>query len=121
MIETLISIAIAFWAAIGATNFPEINISYIHSDKHVASILWPLEDNTCQLRIYDTFYEIDSYMQQEAITHEIGHCLGLDHIDQPGVMNAHLSDLTAETGADVWEYYHVHPLPLLTRIPEISS
>ena len=62
----------------------------------------------CSIRVYDRFYTLSPHEQSNVIVHEVGHCLGLQHILAPGVMRADaIHDLTE---VDRVEFRRVHPL-----------
>ena len=65
----------------------------------------------CTITVWHKYFDaLSAAVQQNVITHEVGHCLGLSHIDpEEGVMtstpNFDFSD------ADRIEFLRVHPLP----------
>lgn len=109
--STLIAIALSFWLSLGAIFVPEIqtrdeNIQRLEAVPASTDILQP-----CIIHIYPLFYQQDYTIQLLIIEHEVGHCLGLQHIDSPGIMNLVLWPNTVFTDADKTEYYRVHPEP----------
>ena len=123
ILQTLIAVALAFWGSLGTILMPNIVTIDVPADGHTAGALWPLEDNTCTIRLRPQFYELDANMQQLAIMHEVGHCIGLDHISEPGIMNPVLTASTHESPADVAEFNRVHPAaprPFRVLVPSLA-
>ena len=45
------------------------------------------DPSKCTIRIYPAFYDLLTPVQQQGVvTHEVGHCLGLDHVAYDSIM-----------------------------------
>jgi hypothetical protein len=63
--------------------------------------------SSCEVRVHATeFYKLNEFGRQNVITHEIGHCLGLDHSNVPGVMmNARFYSFSEDDAATIASLY----------------
>lgn len=61
----------------------------------------------CEVRLDpDFFFRLSEAGRQNTVTHEIGHCLGLNHSDQPGIMmNPLLYSFSADDAAGLAAIY----------------
>lgn len=77
-------------------------------------------DGTCVISLTSRFEELPPAEKQTFITHEVGHCLGLDHIEHPGLMQASPLGYTFS----VWdriEFWRVHPAPYKVTFPMVAN
>lgn len=74
----------------------------------------------CRIQVYDKFHEeVEDW--QIVMDHEVGHCLGLNHIPQPGIMYPALGPDTQMTIYDWVEFWHHYPLPYQLRAPMLTQ
>ena len=98
-----------------------ITITHITGESYIAAAQITVGETTCSnatIIITPMFEAETPANQQNAITHEVGHCLGLQHIDHPGIMNAYGGELS---GWDMLELWRVHPRPWYkTTLPMVT-
>ena len=111
--STMITIALSIWGIL----FPGISVrdesnnpAYIY----VTSQAWA--DNltqapNCIISVLPrNMIGFSDSTVQNVITHEVGHCLGLEHISQPGLMYPDASQYPF-SGYDRSEFWHHYPAP----------
>ena len=111
MLQAMVVIALALWGYVLPMH---VTVVRSDADPHgfVAFTDGGLTDpahplDTCDILVMSrNFDQLTPHLQQNAITHEVGHCLGLQHLDVPGIMFPSVAyDFT---DADRAEYRRVH-------------
>lgn len=106
--DVLIAAALALWLSVGSFLAPSIvgvdgDVDPDSTAQHtyVGEAIWI--GAVCQVTVWHSAYDLFSPAEQQTIVdHEVGHCLGLRHIPEEGIMHAVIGD--ALTGADVAEF-----------------
>jgi hypothetical protein len=114
----LIAYALALWATVGPFVAPSITVESADGNPAYAqarpSLAWTNGNGTdaCVITIWHLYFDqLPPAAQQDVITHEVGHCLGLSHIDPAeGVMTS-TAGVFPFSDADRLEFLRVHPLP----------
>lgn len=84
MLSELVALAWLIW---GVGSHPTIVEDQDLPSGYYAMATQGLLNGECRIWIDSTFYENTYDQQLGIIIHEIGHCLGLDHVPYPSVMN----------------------------------
>ena len=74
------------------------------------------DENFCYIHVYPWN---PAYDAGKIIAHEVGHCLGIPHIEQPGIMNATYEgyDFSGYDRAMFWQLY---PAPYRTTVAMVT-
>ncbi|MCC6382990.1 MAG: matrixin family metalloprotease [Dehalococcoidia bacterium] len=77
----------------------------------------------CEVRLDPVaFFQLSEAGRQNTVTHEIGHCLGLNHSDQPGIMmNPLLYNFSADDAAAVAAVYGPREAHVVAPMPTPPS
>lgn len=113
--------ALVIW---GMSNWSTpINIVSSDAPPPQASVLASTGVSTyrCGIIVYDKFHQGELVDWQIVIDHEVGHCLGLNHIPQDGIMNASYNYGEQMTIWDWVEFWHHYPLPYQLRAPMLTQ
>jgi hypothetical protein len=124
MFATMVAIALALWAAVGPFTAPKITVEPHYTDAAyagVTAVAGTVVDDPCLIILYPKFQWLTPEMQQTVIDHEVGHCLGLEHIDPSlGIMTSTAWG-TEPTAADRAEFYRVHPMQRRGVVASLTS
>ncbi|MCA9831787.1 MAG: matrixin family metalloprotease [Dehalococcoidia bacterium] len=73
----------------------------------------------CEVRVdREKWFALNEFGRQNVLTHELGHCLGLNHSDQPGVMmNPTFYGFSSDDAAGIAALYPRTSLPTPAPIP----
>ena len=86
MLATLVAIALALWGFLLPVNIEVIPGTDPSFHGLATADRWT-NPSKCTIRIYPAFYDLlTPFQQQGVVTHEVGHCLGLDHVDYDSIM-----------------------------------
>ena len=72
---------------------------------HISRVTY--DDDYCYIHVYPWNPAYDPF---KIIAHEVGHCIGLNHIDYPSIMNATYEGYEF-SGYDRSEFWHHYPAP----------
>ena len=94
----------------------------LQADRVIARATWRVpSDGVCSITVYLPRWEVD-FNVQAIITHEVGHCLGVNHTEnQPGLMGASYEDWTAFSGYDRIAFWRVYAPPYRIGIPFLAT
>lgn len=110
----------AQWQSVSGVRFGPVVV-------HVAPLLPPvyyegqpaqtwIRESGCEVRLDPVFWSaMSDYWKQNVITHELAHCIGLPHGDQPGLLSAPLfygfTDYDGQVARQYWPYpYNVRAI-----------
>lgn len=110
-LNQMVDVAIALWGM--AAPWPV----FMHDETAmpagfppVAYAALPADHSRCDIHVVSQIFAgTDPVLIQGVINHEYGHCLGLGHIEQEGLMNAR--GLGAFSGWDRLEFWRHWPAP----------
>lgn len=78
------------------------------------------DDETCFIHVYPSKWAPE-YDPQFTITHEVGHCLSLRHIEQQGVMSEVYTPGTEFSGYDRALFWQSYPAPYRVTIAMVGQ
>lgn len=115
--EALVAAALVIWGW-----FAPVHITVDEHAPHEhptwlasASLYW---DGHCVIKVWPESWR-PVHDPQEIITHEVGHCLGLDHIERQGIMSA-IGDYPF-SGYDRAEFWRHYPAPYRVTIGMVAT
>lgn len=126
-IIVFVAAALAIWASVGPFTAPTITVVEFDQDSEAVhanpgALAWAnLDGDSCVITVWpEHVYHLDAALQQAIVTHEVGHCLGLMHVQGKGLMSWNplmypLSDV------DRAEFFRVHPLPFRAYAPMVGN
>lgn len=120
--ETMIALALLLWG----WTFPVVILghdgrqepAYANVTAHASA---PILDGVlpCDIWFYAKWFALTPDQQQGVVTHEVGHCLGLDHVSYPSIMRDG-TFWTVPQPADYAALRALHPLPIRGYVASIS-
>lgn len=121
----LISVALAIWGVIlpwvitfNVANEQPPGYEGLWIVAYAAPVTYPsdLHPSSCNITyIAPHIQDLTIHELQNVTTHEVGHCLGLNHISQPGIMApSYGADFS---GYDRLEYWRHYPAPYQLHVP----
>ena len=115
----LVNIALALWGWHGEANISVTEATDYDGPGWIAfAAIYP---DSCVIGLFPSRWGSMADAQQ-IIDHEVGHCLGLDHIEGSGIMRARVDpDAFSPSVNDWWEFRRVHPLQRRITIPQVTT
>ena len=116
----MIALALALWGWFLPTNitYQYVDHSYDYGPYVAWAENWDTNGEHCVISIWPRYWDrLPPAHQQRVIVHEVGHCLGLNHIERDSVMKGSAFEFS------VWdrvEFWRVHPAPYRTVVPMLS-
>lgn len=111
-LAAMIAIAAALWGMV----FPTQIHDQFEPQPAVLTAVRASDGTHCDIFIWShRFYEVSQEERQRYVNHEYGHCLGLNHIDHPGIMSFNASG--EFSGWDRLEFWHHYPAPYRIIVP----
>lgn len=115
----MVAIALALWGLVWGNPINIVSSDIAPSQPNVLASAG-VSTYRCGIIVYDKFHVGEKIDWQIVVDHEVGHCIGLNHIPQEGIMNA---SLTPETRLTIWdwvEFWHHYPLRYGYRMGLVS-
>ena len=119
--EMMLYVALSLWNTLGLFLAPVITVEFEPTTTYPNAYAFARRYGVDTLHIVrcDIFVNPDgdfdalsTEQQQVIVSHEVGHCLGMDHIDGPALMARYpLFNGGVITEADVAEFQRTHPVP----------
>ena len=116
--EALVASALALWGWFAPVDIT-VDADAERPDTSSLSIMFLYWDGRCVIQVWPEAWQ-PPYDPQLIITHEVGHCLGLMHIEQPGIMNGTYEGFEFSV-YDRMEWWRVHPAPYRVTIGMVSK
>lgn len=118
----MVAVALAIWGWAFPGAIPVVDQSDNPAYANVTSLAWAdpwTQAPDCVVSILPrnmTYLTVPQV--QNVITHEVGHCIGLEHISQPGIM---YPDAGEFSGYDRAAFWRVHPAPHRVTIAMVGT
>lgn len=77
------------------------------------------DDDACYIHVYPSTWA-PGYDPFKIVAHEVGHCLGIPHIDNPGIMNATYEGYDF-SGYDREIFWQTYPAPYRVTIGMVAT
>lgn len=114
--SVMITVALLLWGIVSPVPIrvvPDTRIESAAANRYV---------DRCEVAYNPTWFQWLGAGQQSVISHEVGHCIGLNHlpVNEPGVMSG-VSSGQAFSGYDRVEFWHHYPAPYRITILGVSN
>jgi len=124
LVQTMVMIALALWSALGSMfTVPDIQVHDSSTSDNVDfreyERIWAawtyVAEGSCVIWVPPVWQTYPAQLQQKIITHEVGHCLWLNHIEGEGIMGT--GEGYELSAADRMEMWRVHPPLFRVYVP----
>ena len=115
--EALVAAAVLVW---GLITWPITVLEETEPPRPGVLANTTFDGEICFIHVYPSHWAAE-YDPQFIVTHEVGHCLAIPHIDQPGIMNRFYAPGTEFSGYDRAEFWHHYPAPYRIAVPMVGQ
>lgn len=119
----MIAIALALWATLGNFVAPPIVATVFYGTPDGAFYGWASGDAPCFIGLWSKYWSpLDEHGQLYVIVHEVGHCLGLPHVNGESIMSTPVIPDRPLTFSpeDSAAFRVAYPLPVRGRVAMLS-
>lgn len=111
----LVRIALMLWSMLGSFQAPAIQVNDESLDKAYQSLALTTLTDVCVITLGTPWVGLSDGSKQGVMTHEVGHCLGLEHITCPSVMGCPTL-IYRPNELDAAEFRRVHPMKHILHV-----